>query len=473
MFFLIVTLFTFGMFYSCSDELVMSDVQEKITVANTTNIYQLPIDQAITELKSFLTTFEGGSDPETRARVANRMNFLRRIDLNSVMTIKRNVADTRALALDDTDLLYVVNFEDNNGYAVLSADMRVPAVVLALVDEGCVSLDDFSMSENSVITEDMIREEIEGFSFYDAEEDDIYVGEAMGNEKPQLFLVNYVQDCIDEYEGGGYTSSTITRTGDWVLKEQVGPLLETKWHQGSPFNDRCPIKKKYIWFGRSAIAPTGCVPTAIAQIVAYHEFPQRYAADRMAIDWKTIKTVHNAKRYWEAGTTEANTMAAAFLRNVGEDCLLLYGYSFSFGLPSKAKKYLSRIGYINVSNPWGKKEDRIIDMLRKKNPVFMSAVNRGVKGHAWVIDGMKKHEREVDKLNKQTGVLVSSTQESSVYYHCNWGWAGAADGYYYANAFNPKGGAIEKDAIDLNPQKTGGNNYKWFFNIITYDKPNR
>ncbi|MBM4027534.1 MAG: hypothetical protein FJ280_19325, partial [Planctomycetes bacterium] len=58
--------------------------------------------------------------------------------------------------------------------------------------------------------------------------------------------------------------------------EVIGPLLATAWDQGNHYNEFCPpaaqAAKNYD--GR---APTGCVATAFAQIMRYHEWPYRGA----------------------------------------------------------------------------------------------------------------------------------------------------------------------------------------------------
>ncbi len=48
---------------------------------------------------------------------------------------------------------------------------------------------------------------------------------------------------------------------------EVGPLLTTSWHQGDPYNQLCPIGYQ----GYRCVV--GCVATAAAQIIAYHQWP--------------------------------------------------------------------------------------------------------------------------------------------------------------------------------------------------------
>ncbi|MFQ6008680.1 MAG: C10 family peptidase, partial [Candidatus Zixiibacteriota bacterium] len=55
--------------------------------------------------------------------------------------------------------------------------------------------------------------------------------------------------------------------GVFAPLEQVGPLLTTSWHQGPPYNNYCP-------WGDGGRCVVGCVATAAAQIMAYHQWPE-------------------------------------------------------------------------------------------------------------------------------------------------------------------------------------------------------
>ena len=47
---------------------------------------------------------------------------------------------------------------------------------------------------------------------------------------------------------------------------QVGPLLTSTWNQRGPYNGNCPM-------GDGGRTVTGCLATAVAQILNYHEWP--------------------------------------------------------------------------------------------------------------------------------------------------------------------------------------------------------
>lgn len=55
---------------------------------------------------------------------------------------------------------------------------------------------------------------------------------------------------------------------DYVIKsynfEQIGPLINTKWHQGYPFNVEAPN------------GYAGCIPVAVAQMAYYYKNPAKY-----------------------------------------------------------------------------------------------------------------------------------------------------------------------------------------------------
>jgi hypothetical protein len=54
--------------------------------------------------------------------------------------------------------------------------------------------------------------------------------------------------------------------GETAAMSGVGPLLTSSWHQGAPYNNSCPMGDG----GRTLV---GCVATAMAQILKYHEYP--------------------------------------------------------------------------------------------------------------------------------------------------------------------------------------------------------
>ena len=54
-------------------------------------------------------------------------------------------------------------------------------------------------------------------------------------------------------------------------KEPIEPLLKTSWGQDTPYNNLCPTERE----NKKAIYPTGCVATAMAQVMYYHQYPEK------------------------------------------------------------------------------------------------------------------------------------------------------------------------------------------------------
>ena len=80
----------------------------------------------------------------------------------------------------------------------------------------------------------------------------------------ELYANEY--DYLQEYEEPG----NVTRAVSQVQKaySTTSPLIQTKWDQGAPYNDQCP-------YASGVKCITGCVATAMAQILNYHKYPER------------------------------------------------------------------------------------------------------------------------------------------------------------------------------------------------------
>ena len=61
--------------------------------------------------------------------------------------------------------------------------------------------------------------------------------------------------------------------------------------------------------------------------------------------------------------------------------------------------------------------------------------------------------------------------DSRTLLHCNWGWGGWCDGYYYSKLFDVRQGAVELDDGDQSYLEYPNFKYTWWFRMITYDKP--
>ena len=56
-----------------------------------------------------------------------------------------------------------------------------------------------------------------------------------------------------------------------ISKTPIEPLIKTRWHQDAPYNDKLTT---FTWQGTSYHVKTGCVATALAQIMNFHQWPK-------------------------------------------------------------------------------------------------------------------------------------------------------------------------------------------------------
>ncbi|SHL04155.1 C10 family peptidase [Xylanibacter ruminicola] len=193
----------------------------------------------------------------------------------------------------------------------------------------------------------------------------------------------------------------------------IEPLVKTQWNQSEPYNLQCPKDKEGVHY------PTGCVATAMAQIMYYHKCPSTYDWDKMTTTYKSTDTGTAANavaklmadcgnsvfmEYASDGSSARTLDACEALRND-------YGYA-------ETTDFVLRTAY--TAKSW---DELIYAELAAKRPVLYGgnscSSGQGIAGHAFVIDGYK--------LKDGTG-----------YYHVNWGWGGYSDGYFLISVLDPE-----------------------------------
>ena len=210
----------------------------------------------------------------------------------------------------------------------------------------------------------------------------------------------------------------------------INPILgETVWGQGEPFNNKCPEIN-----GERTV--TGCVATAISQIMYVHKYPTKgtgshsYTTETKKLkvsanfgnttyDWANMIPDYN-KSYT---STQADAVATLMF-HAGVAADMDYTVEGSGAVSSIALAAMTEyFGYnkaINVLPKDFMKEEDLLQViatdLQAGRPVYVSGSTVNQEGHAFVCDGMK----------------------SDGYLHINWGWYGMADGYFALSALAPE-----------------------------------
>lgn len=233
---------------------------------------------------------------------------------------------------------------------------------------------------------------------------------------------------------------SMVRSGERYSKNRGGddftpiaPMCKTEWNQNAPYNNRCP---KNVAEGKKCY--TGCVATAMAQVMKYHSWPPSGEGDvsyytnlgsgnfnlkldfsKQVYDWANM-----LDKYVDGEYTEAEADAVAFLmKSCGFSVEMNYSSSGSGALsprigPAFGKHFKydrSKLRYMMRDyfslDEW---ENMIYSSLQNDGPVILNGQsNEG--GHSFVCDGYDKDG----------------------YFHINWGWGGVSDGYYLLSVLDP------------------------------------
>ncbi len=371
--------------------------------------------------------------------------------------------------LPDT-LMYIINFDDEDGYAVVSADERASDFILALIDTG------------NYIPTRVEESYLDAFSFEDLynlleedEKDDFWC--AVRNPTTITFpTIEMIEDFLLS-EMDNNVEYKIVRE-DTVLMNQVGPFLRTKWGQGYPYNCMCHFSLEgHFHYDPTVInCKTGCIATALAQILAYHKYPS--SAYGHTFDWASML----GKEEDNDSIDKRNREVARLMKSAGLACQMNYGIEASSSTAKKAKKALKNtFGYSGAERSLGFYATRIVDKLNSGAMALVTGKKRGrFSGHAWVIDGYRKYKftTTIITYTDDTYTEIKSSEvvdeEEKYYYHCNYGWGGTANGYYLGKIFNAYHGPEFVDDVDpYMGDAEEHNNYTWLFRTVTYNNPNR
>lgn len=226
----------------------------------------------------------------------------------------------------------------------------------------------------------------------------------------------------------------------------VPNFVNTLWHQSTPYNDECPKGLK----GRCL---TGCVATAMAQIMKYYEYPQqakgkghykvvavtRDVTINSTYDWSKMSNKYDSS----SGTTNKKAVAQLMFDagcSVGMD----YGTESSaasdadaaraffdiFGYDSLAIGYRMR-GFYSDEEWMG----MVYQEMAEKRPVLYSGLDSEKEsGHAFLLTG-----------NDEDGLI-----------YVNWGWGDS----------KPFNGFFDIDGLSLE-----GNTFDSSHSMITGLKP--
>lgn len=408
----------------------------------------ISVGDALGALNRTLTMIDGQT--RNRTRVAQRISALTKRQMFGNSTRASFV-----IGEDVDNLIYVVNFADDNGFAILNAVGNSPDTVLIIGDNGNFNPDRLLADISRTVDDDDIYEptpdslKIMFADLYCEEDDDFYIGNSGGTDDdfiPQIIKGYFIGDGFHgDVIGGGGNGNSGNGINDYGFSKStfVDKLLKTKWGQWTPFNDKIHFAPD-----GSGRRPAGCTTIAAAQILAnIKTISPTKIAPEVKSSWERLESVKSGDNSHIADSL------AIIIKAMADGIKVKYNYNGHGGTAATARKvkiYLESLGckvskYNSLSD---KVEDKIRNSILSGKPVYVDGV--GSKGgHAWVCDGYGK--RPSDK---------------HCFLHCNYGWAGASNGWYYYKLFKKSDDENKRFLDEGVEDRKGYFNYSWCYRVL-------
>ena len=215
----------------------------------------------------------------------------------------------------------------------------------------------------------------------------------------------------------------------------VNPLLTTKWDQDSPYNDLCPSQM-----------PTGCVATAAAQVLKYHQWPlhshgtvytyypfgnfdgRKLSVDLDGMDYNYEAMLDSYSPFDKSVTFAQKFEVAKLMYHIGLSMKAQYAAdgtgAYSETLCHGLRNHFDYPLAVDVERKDYTTEewmDMIFWNISRGMPIIYGGSDEKYSGHEFVLHGYN-----------QDGLVF-----------INWGWGGSLDGYYNLSALSVYWGLYE------------------------------
>ena len=365
-------------FYGCTNEepFISSVENEVMPKSNRGNPYRISINDAIKYSDRLLADIDN-----INTRSPRKVESVKAV---TVMTSTRS-----SECINDT-ILYIINYEDDEGFAIVSADKRaIP--VYAISETG-----HFEINKNS-------NPAIEKM-----------VGYAHESAKYHIQKQGVNTTCpdslppIDTFEYQGLTPY-----------KKIAPMLSLRQNRLGI----TPDIYKYVINKNGEPAKTCCAPIAVELIMSYHKWP--YELEGWKFNWDTMNSGFN-----DDGIARIiSILSGPGYTTVYGNTLSDIGYSYVSSLLPTFKKcgYFEPDPFINFYE----NENTAISHL-ENGPLLITASSNepNANGHTWVIDGLLQYLiGDGTVVPSHNGVPINVVTLYT-YYHCVWGDEGRCNGYY-------------------------------------------
>ena len=341
--------------------------------------------------------------PITReAAMQHAQEFLSKKHPSNGRHALRSATLDRSLREAVADAYYVFNVGDNGGFVIVSGDDR-SAPILGYADCGS----------------------------FDSESLPVSVKAWLASYADQLRNIDVINTPV---------SATRPQKAARRVKAKysIAPLVQTEWDQEAPYNNACP---EFFDLGTSF---TGCVATAMAQVMNFHQWPAATTTDLPSyqcrttwtsygnvtvpaipagtvLEWDKMKNSYTANDEDVDACNAVATLMAACGSSVEMDYANRAGGGSNAAITRAADALVTYFDYSGSAKKVYREDysyatwlDMIYTELEASRPVLYGGQSSG-GGHAFVIDGY----------------------DGEGMFHINWGWGGYCNGYFLLSVANP------------------------------------
>ena len=461
--------------YKLNDKQINHDLESFLSAKNCENTSNL------NQLQLLYTKSSNSS--EKRYEIEKKKTFSRQFSTGNIFANNKKLQTKSVDGKDQDSITFsIYNFADSEtgkkGFAITSDDERIGSL-LCVIEDCEYSEDvknpllDIFLSHLDYYVEN-VRNEWESITEADYEMFKQKYG--ITDEDIEKARLEY-ENSLKTKKFWGYSDWSEWSVNDINLNNFKS---KTKWGQGagyySPYNDA--IKAVY---GKNYL--TGCGATAVAQIIAYHKWPERYSKnlDFLKSKWTTAKNNNwNGIYDWDAMLSNPNANFVSINGKIGIGALLYetaeemnsqyyineYGQASTSTYLTDALRCFRARGYLcdDISRY---SFDKISSSLNKDRPVYVFGNNgksgNSYSGHFWIIDGSLELKRS---RNYYVFWIPFPCDEYQSYVHCNFGWSGFDD---KGTAYDYCGTGYYKSGVFATTNYDFSNNLQ----VITNIRPNR
>lgn len=397
---------------SCNNDAV-EEPQPSVIAKNTITYSPSAINRTLDEAISIANEAKGmlNNSKSSRARIN------REIDLTDgikyvVSNVSRSNPDT---------LLYILNYKDNAGFAVIST-RRSTEALLAVTESGTYTSPDDCDNPGFNMFMDMAT---------------AYVANAPVNPT--------TPSGVD----GPFEIQEVKREEIIIDSASVQPRVKVEWGQKGVYGEYCPNRL------------SGCSNTALGMVMSYFEHPKTINLTYndnsiIQLDWSSIKRHIKGTSYYDDCYPESiHDNIGLMLRELGYRAGSKYkGIAWLNNAVTSTTEQGIRSAAQSLGFKLGPTKDYYKNCIRHNlgnGIIIIGGFDKNENGHMWISDGftyMKKRVIEyVRPISSQEWIEVENVVTETIQNWFNWGYDGEYNGYYNDSAWSTEYGTYNIDPI--------------------------